>query len=47
MAPMNSMMFKASDTRLLANLKPGDKVNFRASIVGQQPTITQVSLAKK
>ena len=47
MAPMSSMMFKASDTRLLADLKPGDKVNFRATIVGQQPTITQISLATK
>lgn len=47
MAPMSSMMFKASDAKLLANLKPGDKVNFRATIVGQQPTVTQISLAKK
>ena len=44
MAPMSSMMLKAADTKLLANLKPGDKVNFRATMVGQQPT---VSLAKK
>jgi Cu/Ag efflux protein CusF len=47
MAPMSSMLFKASDTTLLANLKPGDKVNFRATMVGQQPTVTQISLAKK
>jgi len=47
MAPMNSMMFKASDAKLLANLKPGDKVSFRAAMVGQQPTVTQISLAKK
>ena len=47
MAPMSSMLFKASDTKLLANLKPGDKVNFRATMVGQQPTVTQISLAKK
>ena len=47
MAPMSSMMFKASDTALLANLKPGDKINFRATMVGQQPTVTQISLAKK
>lgn len=47
MAPMSSMMFKASDTKLLANLKPGDKVTFRATMVGQQPTVTQISFAKK
>ena len=47
MAPMSSMLFKASDAKLLAALKPGDKVNFRATMVGQQPTVTQISLAKK
>lgn len=47
MAPMSSMLFKASDTKLLAALKPGDKVNFRATMVGQQPTVTQITLAKK
>lgn len=47
MAPMSSMLFKATDTKLLASLKPGDKVNFRATIVGQQPTVTQIGLAKK
>ena len=47
MAPMSSMLFKVSDVKLLANLKPGDKVNFRATMVGQQPTVTQISLAKK
>ena len=47
MAPMGSMMFKASDTKLLANLKPGDKVAFRATMVGQQPTVTQISLASR
>ena len=47
MAPMSSMLFKASDTKLLTALKPGDKVNFRATMVGQQPTVTQISLAKK
>jgi Cu(I)/Ag(I) efflux system protein CusF len=47
MAPMRSMSFKASGTKLLANLKPGHKVNFRATMVGQQPTVTQISLAKK
>lgn len=47
MAPMSSMMFKASDIKLLADLKPGDRVSFRATMVGQQPTVTQISLAKK
>lgn len=47
MAPMNAMMFKASDTKLLANLKPGDKVNFRATLVGQQLTVTQIGRATK
>jgi Cu/Ag efflux protein CusF len=47
MVPMSSMIFKASDPKLLANLNPGDKVNFRATMVGQQPTVTQISLVKK
>ena len=47
MAPMSSMMFKASDAKLLANMKPSDKVDFRATMVGQQPTVTQINLAKK
>lgn len=47
MAPMGSMLFKASDTSLLGALKPGDKVNFRAAMVGQLPTVTQISIAKK
>lgn len=47
MAPMSSMLFKASDAELLAALKPGDKVNFRATMVGQQPKVAQISLAKK
>lgn len=47
MAPMTSMLFKASDTTMLAALKPGDKVKFRATMVGQQPTVTQITLAKK
>jgi len=47
MAPMSSMIFKASDAELLTNLKPGDKVDFRATMVGQQPTLTHISLAKK
>lgn len=44
---MTSMRFKAGDARLLANLKPGDKVNFRATIVGQQPTVMQITRAEK
>lgn len=47
MAPMSSMIFKASDTKLLAKLNPGDKVNFRATMVGPQPTVTQISRATK
>ena len=47
MTPMTSMRFKAGDARLLANLKPGDKVNFRATMVGQQPTVMQITRAEK
>jgi Cu/Ag efflux protein CusF len=46
-APMSSMMFKASDTKQLANLKPGDKVDFRATTVGGQLTVTQIRPARK
>ena len=47
MAPMSSMIFKASDTSLIARLNAGDKVKFRAAMVGQQPTITEIKLATK
>ncbi len=47
MAPMSSMMFKASDAKLLASLKPGDKVDFRATMIGQQLTVTQIRRAMK
>jgi Cu/Ag efflux protein CusF len=47
MAPMTSMLFKAGDARLLAKLKPGDKVNFRATMVGQHPTVIKISRAEK
>lgn len=47
MAPMTSMMFKASDGKLLSSLKPGVRVNFRATMVGQQPTITQINRATR
>ena len=33
--------------RLRANLKPGDKAKFRATMVGQQPTVIQISRTEK
>jgi Cu(I)/Ag(I) efflux system periplasmic protein CusF len=44
MQPMSSMLFKAGNLKLIANLKPGDKFKFRATIVGEQPTITDIKL---
>ena len=47
MGPMESMVFKAHDTNQIARLKVGDKVTFRAGMVGQQPTIKEIKLANK
>lgn len=42
MASMSSMMFKAADPNLMASLKAGDKVRFRAAMVGRQPTVVDI-----
>lgn len=47
MAPMESMVFKAHEASQITRFKAGDKVTFRAGIVGQQPTITEIKLATK
>lgn len=47
MQPMGSMVFKAGDARSIANLKPGDKVEFRVEIAGDRPTLTQIRPARK
>lgn len=41
------MVFKADDAKSIARLKPGDKVRFRVKVVGDQPTLTRIELAKK
>jgi Cu/Ag efflux protein CusF len=46
MKPMESMVFKA-DTSLIGRLKAGDRVRFRAAMLGQQPAITEIKLANK
>lgn len=45
MKPMESMVFKAHDTSQIVRFKAGDKVTFRAGMVGQQPTIKEIRLA--
>ena len=47
MAAMESMVFKAHDAQQIARLKVGDKVAFRAGMVGTQPTIKDIKLASK
>lgn len=47
MGPMSSMVFKARDSAAIATLKPGDKVIFRAALVDQQLTLTEIRLAGK
>lgn len=47
MAAMESMVFKARDAQQLARLRVGDKVTFRAGMVGTQPTIKDIKLAGK
>jgi Cu(I)/Ag(I) efflux system periplasmic protein CusF len=47
MMPMSSMIFKATDTSRISKLNAGDKVKFRAAMVGQRPTVTEIKLATK
>ena len=47
MDPMSSMLFKAANPKVIANAKPGDKVKFRVAMVGEQPTVTRLTMARK
>ena len=47
MAAMESMVFTARDVQQIARLRVGDKVTFRAGMVGAQPTIKDIKLASK
>ena len=47
MAPMSSMLFKAANPKVIANAKLGDKVKFRVTMVGEQPTVTRLTIAAK
>lgn len=47
MQPMGSMVFKAGDAKSIADLKPGDKIEFRAVIAGDRPTLTDIRPARK
>ena len=44
MPPM-SMVFRASDPAMLANVKEGDKVRFKADSVGGKLTVTELQRA--
>jgi Cu/Ag efflux protein CusF len=43
--PDMTMVFRVSDPKLLAGLKPGDKVRFTAEKIGGQYTVTSVAPA--
>ena len=47
MEPMSSMLFKAANSKLIAKAKSGDKVKFRVAMVGEQPTVTRLTIAGK
>ena len=47
MRPMSSMVLKAGDATSIANLKPGDKVKFRVTVVGAQPTLMEIQPAMR
>lgn len=44
---MTSMMFGAADPSLIASLSAGDKVRFRAAMVGRRPTVVDIKPASK
>lgn len=39
------MIFKAREPGVLASIKPGDAVRFRAAMLGQQPTVIEIKPA--
>ena len=47
MQPMGSMVFKAGDAKSIADLKPGDKIEFRVVVAGDRPTVTEIRPARK
>ena len=47
MQPMESMVFKLAPDTAGADLKPGDKVRFRAALVDQRPVVTEIALARR
>ena len=47
MATMTSMLFKVANPKLISNVQPGDKVKFRVATVGEQPTVTRLTIAGK
>ena len=47
MQPMGSMVFRAGDAKSIADLKKGDKIEFRVSITDDRPTLTEIRPARK
>ena len=45
MSPM-TMVFKAKDPAMLARVKTGDKVKFKAAMVGQDVMVTELRVVK-
>lgn len=44
MEAMGSMQFRAASTALISDAKPGDKVKFRVKLIGEQPTVTLLTV---
>jgi Cu/Ag efflux protein CusF len=40
------MVFRVTDPRMLDDLKPGDRIRFKAEKVGGQYTVTEMEIAK-
>jgi Cu/Ag efflux protein CusF len=40
------MVFRVADPRMLDDLKPGDRIRFKADKVGGQYTVTELEIAK-
>ena len=40
------MVFRVTDPRMLDDLKPGDRIRFKADKVGGQYTVTELEIAK-
>ena len=46
MEPMSSMFLKATNPKIVAAARPGDKVRVRVRVIDDQPIVTRLAVSK-